>query len=56
MCSRIGTITGENKHSFGKTIERSTGAPARCERNQRKHGKRQCVCAVKKELHALITK
>jgi hypothetical protein len=56
MCSRLGTIMGENKHGFGKTIERRTKEHMCCERSRRNHGKKQRARTVEKELEPVVTK
>jgi hypothetical protein len=56
MCSRVGTIKGENKHGFGRAIERSTKEPVRSERSRRNQGKKQRVRNVEKELEPVVAR
>jgi len=56
MCSRVGIIAVENKHSFGRMTGKKMENRTRCERNQEKQGKKQCMCASEKELAVLTTK
>jgi hypothetical protein len=56
MCSRLGTITAENRHSFGESTTKRMRDAARCEVNQGKKDKKPRARASEKELPALITR